>query len=135
MRPGKTSPGTVLGGGVLFFGGHQPDRRQLAGPRIGIDGGRGGDLCRVDECRRRSGPAGGEQGETAASAFETAFAATVPPPVIAANRAQLAMLVATDFLGINSAAIMATEALYAEMWPRTRPPCTAMPAPRPPRQR
>src|ERR1700722_19112267 len=56
------------------------------------------------------------QAEAAASAFETAFAATVPPPVIAANRAQLAMLVATDFLGINTAAIMATEAQYAEMW-------------------
>src|SRR5271169_2007529 len=56
------------------------------------------------------------QAEAAASAFETAFAATVPPPVIAANRAQLAMLVATNFLGINTAAIMATEALYAEMW-------------------
>jgi PPE-repeat protein len=56
------------------------------------------------------------QAEAAASAFETAFAATVPPPLIAANRAQLAMLVATNFLGINTAAIMATEAQYAEMW-------------------
>ncbi len=56
------------------------------------------------------------RGQAAASAFETAFAATVPPPVIAANRAQLAMLVATNFLGINTAAIMATEAQYAEMW-------------------
>jgi PPE-repeat protein len=56
------------------------------------------------------------QAEAAASAFETAFAATLPPPVIAANRAQLAMLVATNFLGINTAAIMATEAQYAEMW-------------------
>ena len=56
------------------------------------------------------------QAQAAASAFETAFAATVPPPLIAANRAQLAMLVATNFLGINTAAIMATEAHYAEMW-------------------
>jgi PPE-repeat protein len=56
------------------------------------------------------------QAGAAASAFETAFAATVPPPVIAANRAQLAMLVATNFLGINTAAIMAIEAQYAEMW-------------------
>jgi PPE-repeat protein len=56
------------------------------------------------------------QARAAASAFETAFAATVPPPVIAANRAQLALLVATNFLGINTAAIMATEAHYAEMW-------------------
>jgi PPE-repeat protein len=51
-----------------------------------------------------------------ATAFETAFAMTVSPAVIAANRAQLAALVATNFLGINTAAIMATEALYAEMW-------------------
>lgn len=56
------------------------------------------------------------QAQAAASAFETAFAATVPPPVIAANRAQLAMLIATNFLGINTAAIMATEAQYAELW-------------------
>jgi PPE-repeat protein len=41
---------------------------------------------------------------------------TVPPPVIAANRAQLAALVATNFLGINTPAIMATEAHYMEMW-------------------
>jgi PPE-repeat protein len=56
------------------------------------------------------------QASAAASAFEAAFTATVPPPIIAANRALLAMLVATNFLGINTAAIMATEAQYAEMW-------------------
>ena len=56
------------------------------------------------------------QASAAASAFEAAFAATVPPPIIAANRALLAMLIATNFLGINTAAIMATEAQYAEMW-------------------
>ena len=56
------------------------------------------------------------QAMASAAAFETAFAATVPPPVIAANRAQLAALVATNFLGINTPAIMATEAHYAEMW-------------------
>src|ERR1700722_7542747 len=56
------------------------------------------------------------QARAAASAFASGFAATVPPPIIAANRAQLAMLVATNFLGINTAAIMATEAQYSEMW-------------------
>ncbi|OBI85368.1 PPE family protein [Mycobacterium sp. 1245805.9] len=56
------------------------------------------------------------QATASAAAFETAFAATVPPAAIAANRAQLAALVATNFLGINTPAIMATEALYAEMW-------------------
>ena len=38
----------------------------------------------------------------------------VPPAAIAANRAQLATLVATNFLGINMPAIAATEAQYAE---------------------
>lgn len=56
------------------------------------------------------------QARAAAAAFEAAFAATVPPPIIAANRALLATLVATNFLGINTAAIMATEAHYGEMW-------------------
>jgi PPE-repeat protein len=52
----------------------------------------------------------------AASAYESAFAATVPPPLIEANRSTLAALVATNFLGQNTPAIAATEALYAEMW-------------------
>jgi PPE-repeat protein len=56
------------------------------------------------------------QATTAASAYEEAFAATVPPPVIAANRSQQAMLVATNLFGQNAAAIAATEAQYSEMW-------------------
>ncbi|OHV03835.1 PPE family protein [Mycobacterium talmoniae] len=49
-------------------------------------------------------------------AYETAFAATVPPAEIAANRSLLAALVATNFFGQNTPAIAATEAHYAEMW-------------------
>ena len=56
------------------------------------------------------------QAKIAAGAYETAFAATVPPPVIAANRALLMALIATNFLGQNTPAIAATEAQYAEMW-------------------
>ncbi len=56
------------------------------------------------------------QATAAGSAYETAFAATVPPPVIAANRSLLATLVATNILGQNTPAIAATEAHYAEMW-------------------
>ena len=52
----------------------------------------------------------------AAGAYEAAYAATVPPPVIAANRTLLASLVATNFLGQNAPAIAATEAHYGEMW-------------------
>ncbi|WP_204807366.1 PPE family protein [Mycobacterium riyadhense] len=56
------------------------------------------------------------QATAAASAYETAFAAHVPPPVIAANRSQLATLIATNLFGQNTSAIAATEAQYAEFW-------------------
>ena len=56
------------------------------------------------------------QARAAAAAFEAAFAMTVPPPVIVANRVLLATLVATNFFGQNTPAIMATEAQYMEMW-------------------
>lgn len=58
------------------------------------------------------------QARTAAFAYETAFAETVPPPVVTANRTQLAALVATNVLGQNTPAIAATEAEYGEMWAR-----------------
>ena len=54
----------------------------------------------------------------AAFAYETAFAETVPPPVITANRTLLAALVATNVLGQNTPAIATTETDYAEMWAR-----------------
>ncbi|MGB6207590.1 PPE family protein [Mycobacterium sp.] len=56
------------------------------------------------------------QARAAVAAYEAAFAMTVPPPVIEANRALLMALIATNFFGQNTPAIMATEALYAEMW-------------------
>ncbi len=54
----------------------------------------------------------------AAFAYETAFAETVPPPVVTANRTLLASLVATNILGQNAPAIATTETEYAEMWAR-----------------
>lgn len=56
------------------------------------------------------------QAKLAGDAYETAFAATVPPPVIAINRAQLLSLIATNIFGQNTPAIAATEAEYMEMW-------------------
>jgi PPE-repeat protein len=58
----------------------------------------------------------GAHANAAAAAYEAAFAATVPPGVVAANRAQLSNLVATNLFGQNTAAIAATEAQYADMW-------------------
>jgi PPE-repeat protein len=56
------------------------------------------------------------QATAAASAFEKAYAAMVPPPAVAANRSELASLVASNVLGQNNAAIAATEAEYGQMW-------------------
>ncbi len=56
------------------------------------------------------------QARAAASAFETALAATVPSAVIEANRAQVASLIADNALGHNTPAITSGEATYGEMW-------------------
>jgi PPE-repeat protein len=52
----------------------------------------------------------------AAGAYETAFAMTVPPSMVTANRVRLRTLIATNIFGQNTPAIMATEAEYSEMW-------------------
>jgi PPE-repeat protein len=56
------------------------------------------------------------QAIAAAAAYDMAFAETVPPPVVAANRSLLMALVATNFFGQNTPAIAVTETQYAEMW-------------------
>jgi PPE-repeat protein len=56
------------------------------------------------------------QAMASAAAYEAAYGMTVPPPLVAANRAQLAALVATNLLGQNTPAIAANEAQYAAMW-------------------
>lgn len=56
------------------------------------------------------------QARVAVAAYEAAIAATVPPWAVAANRAELLALCATNFFGQNTAMIMATQADYSEMW-------------------
>jgi PPE-repeat protein len=56
------------------------------------------------------------QAEAAAAAYQNAYAATVPPTQITANRTRLTKLVSTNLLGQNTPAIAATEAQYADMW-------------------
>jgi PPE-repeat protein len=56
------------------------------------------------------------QARAAASAFENAFAATVPPAVIEANRARLASLVAGNVANLDTPAITSLEAEYDGMW-------------------
>lgn len=50
------------------------------------------------------------------SVFEEALAATVHPAMVAANRAQVASLVASNLFGQNAPAIAALESLYECMW-------------------
>ncbi|WP_085256043.1 PPE family protein [Mycobacterium saskatchewanense] len=52
----------------------------------------------------------------AATAFEAAWAMTVPPPVIAANRSLSLTLTATNFFGQNTPAIAVAQTQYMEMW-------------------
>jgi PPE-repeat protein len=56
------------------------------------------------------------QAAAAAVAYEAAFASTVPPAAVTANRTALTALIASNFLGINTPAIAANEAQYSEMW-------------------
>lgn len=56
------------------------------------------------------------QARLAVGAYESAFAMTVPPSVVTANRILLMTLIATNFFGQNTPAIAATEAQYMEMW-------------------
>jgi PPE-repeat protein len=58
----------------------------------------------------------GAQAKAAAGAYQTAYASMVPPPLIAANRAELTTLVANNFLGQNTGAIAQNEAEYLDMW-------------------
>jgi PPE-repeat protein len=58
----------------------------------------------------------GAQAKSAAAAYQAAFSATVPPPMVAANRSLLSTLIATNVFGMNTQAIAANEAQYGEMW-------------------
>nr|WP_325506369.1 PPE family protein [Mycobacterium sp.] len=56
------------------------------------------------------------QAQAMASAFESALAATVPLPVVAANRSDLVSLVMSNVFGQNAPAIAETESQYEQMW-------------------
>ena len=56
------------------------------------------------------------QARAAAAAFEAAFAETVHPAAVAANRARLVSLAASNVFGQNASAIAAVEAEYEHMW-------------------
>jgi PPE-repeat protein len=56
------------------------------------------------------------QAQAAAGAFETAFASVVPPPMIAANRAELTQAQQANILGLNSGLIAQLEAQYLDFW-------------------
>jgi PPE-repeat protein len=58
----------------------------------------------------------GAQAKSAAASYQAAFSATVPPPMVAANRSLLSTLIASNLFGMNTQAIAANEAQYGEMW-------------------
>src|SRR6202012_5842214 len=89
-----------------------------------------------------------EQAESALRAYQSAFAATVPPPVIEANRKRRLETAASNQLGQQSVSVADIDAEYEDMWvqnaaamyayasasaeastltPFTSPACTARP--------
>src|ERR1700749_3709707 len=56
------------------------------------------------------------QARSAAAAYEQAFAATVPPPMVAANRAETSALTQANVFGQYTPTIAQLEAQYSEMW-------------------
>jgi PPE-repeat protein len=56
------------------------------------------------------------QARLAAAAYEQAFASTVAPPLVVANRAETQAAVAANVLGQYTALIMQLNAQYSEMW-------------------
>ena len=56
------------------------------------------------------------QARAACGAYESAYAATVPPALVTANRAQYVALVMANIFGQNTTQIAATEAEYVQMW-------------------
>ncbi len=70
------------------------------------------------------------QAAAAAGAYEAAFAMTVPPAEVAANRALLMALVATNFLGQTLRRSRPRRPSTAKCGPRMRWRCTAMPGAR-----
>ncbi|WP_373167593.1 PPE family protein [Mycobacterium marinum] len=56
------------------------------------------------------------QARASAAAYETAFGAVVPPPLISANRVRLAELIASNVFGQNTAVITTLETEYGQMW-------------------
>lgn len=61
----------------------------------------------------------------AAGAHATATAATIPYPVVIANRMREVALESTNFLGINTPAIIQTNAEYGEYWAQNASAMTA----------
>ncbi|OBG28876.1 PPE family protein [Mycobacterium sp. 852002-51057_SCH5723018] len=60
--------------------------------------------------------AASSQAAAIATAFETALAATIQPAMVAANRSLIQALASTNWFGLNTPAIMDTEAAYEQMW-------------------
>jgi PPE-repeat protein len=56
------------------------------------------------------------QAQAAAAAYEQAFASTVAPPLVAANRAETAAAVQANVFGQYTSLIAQLEAQYGEMW-------------------
>ncbi len=77
--------------------------------------------------------AAGEQAKAAVSAYETAYAAVVPPAEIALNRSELAQPGGHEHLRAEHRCDCRPRGSTGRCGPRTPPRCSVTPTPRPPR--
>ena len=127
LLPGMGWPLNALDRGLVRLCDFGADQRRIAGFRVGVDGGGSSTLCNMDEHDCRASRADRRPGHRGGWRLRDRARGRVPRPVIAANRAQLAALVATNILGQNAPAIAATEAQYGQMWAsKMRPRCMAV---------
>ena len=88
----------------------------VAGCGVEGDDAGGRSLCGWLHAAASQAYGAASQAQAVASAFESAFAATVHPLAVQANRNTFVQLIRSNFFGFNAPAIMATEAYYEEMW-------------------
>ena len=133
---GLVGCGFAVRGVVVWVDGPGPGRRGVDRSVVDDDGGGIAPFVTWVDGAAAQAEEAAAQAKLAVGAYEAAFAATVPPPIIAANRALLAALVATSALGAEHPRDRGhRNPLPGRCGRRTQPRCMPMPAHRrPPRE-